>query len=205
MNDNRDAQNFFFGGMVLPEYREGDTTFSGRNVADVIEGGKMEVRAKVTETDRDNLQAGQSATVQVDALPGRVYNAKVGVLTGSASRGNFFETSAVRQFDIGLVLDAPDPEMRAGSSLRVVIDGREVKDALHVPRQAVFDKNGKSRIRRFATARRRDVKAANRTESRAVTSGLNAYAMPWWTPMSPRAVKTPADRSICWRRRRPGR
>jgi HlyD family secretion protein len=175
VKENRDGQFFFFTGMVLPQYREGDTTFSGRNIADVVESGKMEVRAKVTETDRDNLQAGQTATVQVDALPGRTFTAKVGALAGGASRGSFFETSAVRQFDINLQLDQPDPQMRAGSSLRVVIDGREIKDAIHVPRQAVFEKNGKTYVFLQIGDRfdRRDVKVVNRTEGRAVITGLN--------------------------------
>jgi multidrug efflux pump subunit AcrA (membrane-fusion protein) len=175
VKENRDGQFFFFSGMVLPQYREGDSTFSGRNIADVVERGKMEVRAKVTETDRDNLRAGQPATVQIDALPGRTFTAKVGALSGGASRGNFFETSAVRQFDIALELDKPDSAMRAGSSLRVVIDGQELKDVLHVPRQGVFEKNGKNYVFLQIGDRfdRRDVKVVNRTESRAVITGLN--------------------------------
>ncbi len=175
VKENRDGQFFFFSGMVLPQYREGDTTFSGRNIADIVENGKMEVRAKVTETDRDNLKTGQKATVQIDALPGRTFTAKVGALSGGASRGNFFETSAVRQFDIGLELAERDPRMRAGSSLRVVIDGQELSSALHVPRQAVFEQNGKNYVFLAIGERfdRRDVKVVNRTESRAVISGLN--------------------------------
>jgi multidrug resistance efflux pump len=175
VKENRDGQFFFFTGMVLPQYREGDTTFSGRNIADVVESGKMEVRAKVTETDRDNLKTGQKAVVKIDALPGRTFTAKVGALSGGASRGSFFETSAVRQFDIGLQLDELDPQMRAGSSLRVVIDGQELASALHVPRQAVFEKNGKNYVFLQLGDRfdRRDVKVVNRTESRAVISGLN--------------------------------
>jgi HlyD family secretion protein len=176
VKENRDGQYFFFTGMVLPEYREGDTTFSGRNVADIIESGKMEVRAKVTEVDRDNLQTGQSATAQIDALPGRTFAARVGPLSASASRGSYFETSAVRQFDITLELDHPDPAMRAGSSLRLTIDGRELKDVLHVPRQAVFEKAGKNYVflqtgsGRFE---RQDVKVVTATESRAVITGLH--------------------------------
>ena len=175
VKENRDGQFFFFTGMVLPQYREGDSTFAGRNIADIVESGKMEVRAKVTETDRDNLQQGQAATVQVDALPGRTFTAKVGPLSSSASRGSFFETSAVRQFDITLVLDQPEAAMRAGSSLRVVIEGTEIRDALHVPRQAIFEKNGKNYVFLQIGDRfdRRDVKVVNRTESRAVISGLN--------------------------------
>lgn len=179
VKENRDGQFFFFSGMVLPQYREGDTTSSGRNIADIVESGKMEVRAKVTETDRDNLKAGQTATVQIDALPGRTFTAKVGALSSGASRGNFFETSAVRQFDIGLQLDQLDPQMRAGSSLRVVIDGQEVPSALHVPRQAVFEKNGKNYmfLKTGERFERRDVQVVNRTESRAVISGLNEGAV----------------------------
>src|SRR5260370_31007525 len=128
--------------MLLPEYREGDTTFSGRTIADVIESGKMEVRAKVTEIDRDNLQTGQPATAHIDALPGRTFAAKVGPLSANASRGAYFETSAVRQFDITLDLDRADPAMRAGSSVRLLIDGRELKAALHTPRQADFEQAG---------------------------------------------------------------
>ena len=65
--------------------------------------------------------------------------------------------------------------MRAGSSLRVVIDGREIKDALHVPRQAVFEKNGKNYVFLQIGDRfdRRDVKVVNRTEGRAVVTGIN--------------------------------
>lgn len=175
VKDNRDGQQVFFTGMVLPEYRQGDTTFSGRNVADLIESGKMEVRAKVTEVERDNLQAGQTATVQIDALPGRTFSAKVGPLSSSASRGSFFETSAVRQFDIVLDLDKPDPAMRAGSSLRVTIDGREIKDALHIPRQAVFEKSGKNYVfvQNGDRFERHDVKVVTATESRAVVDGLH--------------------------------
>ena len=175
VKENRDGQYFFFSGMVLPEYREGDSTFSGRNIADVIESGKMEVRAKVTEVDRDNLSTGQAATVQIDALPGRAFAAKVGPLSSSASRGSFFETSAVRQFDIVLDLDHPDVAMRAGSSVRLTIDGREVKDALHVPRQAVFEKAGKNYVFLQTGDRfeRRDVKVVTATESRAIITGLH--------------------------------
>jgi multidrug efflux pump subunit AcrA (membrane-fusion protein) len=175
VKENRDGQYFFFSGMVLPEYRQGDTTFSGRNIADLIESGRMEVRAKVTEVDRDNLQTGQSATVQIDALPGRTFTAKVGPLSASASRGSFFETSAVRQFDISLELDNPDPAMRAGSSLRLTIDGREIPNALHVPRQAVFEKAGKNYVflQKGDAFERHDVKVVTATESRAVVEGLH--------------------------------
>ena len=56
----------------------------------------------------------------------------------------------------------------------MTIEGKEIPDALHVPRQAVFEKNGKTHVfvkvgDRFE---QREVKVENRTESRAAIAGL---------------------------------
>ena len=71
VKDNRDAMGgMMIWGMSMPEYREGDTVFPGRPVADVIEEGRMEMRAKVDENDRANLIEGQAASVEIDRSPG---------------------------------------------------------------------------------------------------------------------------------------
>ena len=176
VKENRDATGgMYFWGMILPEYRQGDTVFSGRPIADVVESGRMEVRARVNETDRDNLQTGQPAQVQCDALPGRTFTARVGALSGLANRANFWETTAVRQFDVAFPLDNPDARMKPGSSVRLVIQGKELQNAITVPRQAVFEKGGKTFVYLRAGDRfeRRDVQVTNSTESRAVVSGVN--------------------------------
>ena len=175
--ENRDASGgMFFSGMVLPEYREGDSVWPGRPVVDLIESGRMELRAKIDESDRTNLVEGQVADVSVDSLPGQKFKAKVGALSGLASRGGFFEPTASisRLFDVIFQFESLDPQLRAGASARVFIEGREVANALHVPRQAVFDKNGKNHLfvkvgDRFEP---RDVKVVQRTESRIAIVGV---------------------------------
>ena len=178
VKENRDASGgMFFFGMVLPEYREGDSVWPGRPVADIIESGRMELRAKVDESDRSNLVEGQVAEVTVDALPGQTFTAKVGALSGLASRGNFFEPTASisRLFDVTFQFETPDPGLKAGASARVFIKGKRIDDALHVPRQAVFEKNGKNHVfvrvgTHFET---REVKVLQRTESRIAVEGLS--------------------------------
>jgi HlyD family secretion protein len=176
LKENRDASGgFFFFGMVLPEYRQGDSVWPGRPVADVIESGQMEVRAKVDETDRANLTTGQPAALYVDTLPGSTFKGRVGRLSELASRASWFESSSInRQFDVVFQFDQPDPRLKAGSSARVIIEGKEVADALHLPRQAVFDKNGKNHVfvRIGDRFEQRDVKVVQRTESRVAVSGL---------------------------------
>ena len=62
--ENRDAAGGFFYGRRCRNTARATRRSSGRAIADVIESGKMEVRAKIDETDRDNLQSGQTAVVE---------------------------------------------------------------------------------------------------------------------------------------------
>ena len=173
VKENRDAAGGMFFGQPLPEYREGDQAGPGRPVADVIEAGRMEVRAKVDENDRGNLTPGQPASVFVDALPGEVFAARVGQLAGLANR-QFWDASVTRLFDVTFAFDDPDARLRAGSSARVVVEGKTLADALHVPRQAVFARAGKYHVFVRAGERfeEREVKITQRTESRVVVEGL---------------------------------
>jgi cobalt-zinc-cadmium efflux system membrane fusion protein len=80
----------------------------------------------------------------------------------------------LRQFDVTLRLDHPDARLRPGTSVRVVVTGSEVRDALVVPRQALFQKNGKPVVYVRAGERfeAREVKVTHRTESRIALEGL---------------------------------
>ena len=200
LKENRDASGgMIFWGMVLPEYRAGDQIWPGRPVADVIEAGRMEVRAKIDEGDRPNLVDGQTAIVEVDALPGEKFNARVGQLSGLANRASFFESASVtRLFDLTLQFDNPDPRLKAGGSVRVTLAGKDIPDAVHVPRQAVFDKNGKNFVfvKTGDRFEQRDVKVEQRTESRVVVSGLSegseiALVDPTARPASSGSASTP--------------
>jgi HlyD family secretion protein len=174
--ENRDAAGgMIFWGMILPEYRAGDQISPGRPVVDVIESGRMEVRAKIDESDRTNLVAGQPGVVEVDALPGEKFTARIGQLAGLASRANFWESAGVtRLFDVTLQFEQPDPRLKAGVSTRVTLEGKDVPNAIHVPRQAVFDKNGKNHVfvKTGDRFEQREVKVEQRTESRLAISGV---------------------------------
>jgi HlyD family secretion protein len=179
LKENRNVGGPMYWGMVLPELRAGDQVFPGQPVVDVIEAGRMELRAKIDENDRGNLTEGQEASVSVDALPGETFIAKVGQLSGLASRQNWYDSATTgRTFDVTFSFDKPDPRLKAGVSARLVIEGRQLTGTLHAPRQAVFAKAGKNHVflkvgERFEE---RDVKVTQRTESRVVLEGLQENA-----------------------------
>jgi HlyD family secretion protein len=175
VKENRDGLMMFGPGMVIPEYRQGDSVWPGRPVADVIESGKMEVRAKIAESDRTNITSGQPATLYVDTLPDEKFVVRVGSLSGLAARAQWYESATVtRLFDVSFQFETPDPRLKAGASARVVIEGKEIPDALHVPRQAVLEKNGKTHVfvKTGDRFEQREVKVEHLTESRAAITGV---------------------------------
>jgi hypothetical protein len=175
VKENRDAMGgMMIWGMPMPEYRAGDSVWPGRPVMDVIENGRMELRAKVDENDRTNLTEGQAAVIDVDTIPGRTFKAKVGTLSAPARRAEWEGQTSTRQFDLSFSFDELDPRMRAGASASVTVEGRQIANALTLPRQAVFQKSGKTHVfvkvgERFE---QREVKVVQRTESRAAIEGL---------------------------------
>ena len=176
--ENRDQTNIFYSGMTLPPYRAGDMVMSGRLVLEVHASGTMEVRTKVNEQERANVSEGQAASVVADALPGPPFQARVSSLAGAAARATFFDSSSgpLRLFDVGLRLDRPDPRLKPGTSVRIIVNGAEIRDALTLPRQAVFQKDGKPvvYVRSGTGFAARDVQIAHRTESRVALTGLEA-------------------------------
>src|SRR5215469_10086593 len=57
------AGGFFWGGMSLPEFREGDQVEPGRTVGRVIDPKEMELAAKVGELERNSIREGQSVDI----------------------------------------------------------------------------------------------------------------------------------------------
>lgn len=181
VRDNRDASGgFFFSGMTLPAYRAGDNVFAGRPTMDIFDISKMEVRGKVNEQERNNVAAGQTATVESDSLPGRPLTAKVMAVSGMAqSEGMFSDSSGpLREFDVTLALDQSTEMLRPGTTVRLLIAGTKVDNVLHVPRQAVFEKNGKPIVylRTGSGFEVRVVTLKHRTEARIALEGLEAGA-----------------------------
>ncbi|MGH9330666.1 MAG: efflux RND transporter periplasmic adaptor subunit, partial [Vicinamibacterales bacterium] len=177
LRTNPDASGGFgFPGMVLPEYRVGDTIGPGRALADVLEAGQMQIRARVNENDRANLAVGQSAAIRVEAAPGRFFAGRIVSLGALASRGNWWESNqAGRQFDAFFQITDRDVRLRPGGSVRIVVAGQAVENTLQIPRQAVFAREGKTVVYvrdrdRFAP---REVKVSHRSENRVAVEGID--------------------------------
>jgi HlyD family secretion protein len=172
---NDEGVMFFYNGMTAPEYRAGDMVSSGRQVAEILDIAKMELVARVAETDRNRLAAGQRAEVIIDHEPTSTRAAHV-VNVGGVRMGRGFGRAEgpVRMIDVSLALDQPLLSGRPGLSAKVVVNGDPLKNVLYVPRQAVFDQDGKPTVfvKRGSTFERRPVKISARTDTLVVVDDL---------------------------------
>lgn len=142
--NERASGGFFFTGMTIPDYRDGDQVYPGNIIAEVLATGDMELSAKISEADRSNLKTGQSVKVRVDALPDVELHANVQGVAATASSDDFWSSDSGQTFNATFQLDHADPRLRPGFTARLTILSGQIKDALLVPRQAVLRKAGKA-------------------------------------------------------------
>jgi HlyD family secretion protein len=166
---------FFFSGMSLPEYREGDQVEPGRPVGQVIDAKEMELSAKVGELERNNIKEGQSVDIQLDALPGNTFHGTVKTVGGANTR-RMFDDDTSTKFEVTIKLADPDPRMRPGLTAHIFINGDPRKDVLYAPRQALFLKEDKRvvYVRHGNSFDPREVKIQAENESRAAIEGIGA-------------------------------
>ena len=102
------AMQIGWPGMTVPDYRAGDQVQSGTAVAEVIDSSQMELTSKIGEQERGNVKVGQSAEVEFDALPGRIFPGTVKTVGGMSTK-QFWEANTQGKFDIAIPVVNPRP------------------------------------------------------------------------------------------------
>ncbi len=120
----------------------GMTVWVGHAVAELPQLDRMEGKVYVLEADAGGLREGLEAEVVLEAHPGEVFPATV-------QRVDALPTPRVRNvpvqyFAVKLELARTDPErMKPGQRIRATLFLDRQPDALTVPREALFDRDGK--------------------------------------------------------------
>ena len=169
------AGQFFFGpGMSAPEYQEGDQTSSGRPIATILDVSQMEIFSQVPETSRADISTGETIEIRVDADPKQTFPGKVKAVSGMAT-GSDWGGDPTRRFDVTFAMDAQNSSMRPGQTAQIVIRGETLKNVLHIPRQAVFMRNGKPVVfvRAGRTFESKPIQIKHSMESQIVVDGIS--------------------------------
>jgi multidrug efflux pump subunit AcrA (membrane-fusion protein) len=164
---------FYFTGMTLPDYHEGDQVQAGSSIAQVVDPQGLELTSKIGEQDHANVQMAEAVEVIFDALPGQVFHGKVKSV-GGMSMPQFFSNNAGGNFEVSIQLADADTRLRSGFTAQIVFLGGTKKNVIYVPRQALFLKDGKRivYVKKGSGYEQREVKIESQNESRAAIEGL---------------------------------
>lgn len=117
---------------------EGTEVRERQELVTIPRQGGMIVEASLHESVIKKVQAGQKATIRVDAIPGRTFNGTVDFVSLLPDSQNFWANPNQRLFETRVVVDEATVEMRPGMSCEVEILVDSLDDVLQVPVQAVF-------------------------------------------------------------------
>lgn len=116
----------------LSSFNEGTVIYT---VADV---GDMLIKASINEVDIGRVRLGSPVEITVDAFPYRRFDGKVSHISPAAHLKD-----KIKVFDTEVILPAQVAEFRAGMTANIEIRGERADQALSVPVEAIFKKDGR--------------------------------------------------------------
>lgn len=164
-----------FGGEQ--EFRAGDRAWAGASIVELPDLSSVHLEARLDESDRGRLDAGQDASVRIEAIPGREFTARIDTISLLARVDFSAGWPPPRNFTLGLVLLDVDPKIRPGMTAVARIATERVPDVLLVPPEAVHQKDGSPVVYvldGWGFVERRVQVTRRGKEQVAVTSGLQA-------------------------------
>lgn len=122
--------------------RVGDQVWNNQVMAEIPDLSAMEAEVFVLEADAGGLAPGRPARMALESRPGVEHAARIARVEALAKPR--FRGSPVQYFGVVLALGETDPGiMKPGQRVRATLELDERPRALTVPRQAVFEREGK--------------------------------------------------------------
>lgn len=147
----------------------GDRVTTNQQLFRVADYGAMQITISVDELDIAKARLGQTATILLDALPGRTYTGKVSKINPEGIFRNDIAT-----FEVTVQVEKPEG-LLAGMNATVNITVEE-KRGLYLPAQAVQVQRGRALVQQLENGEpvTREIAIGLRTSQRVeVVSGLN--------------------------------
>ena len=154
--------------------RVGATVWSGSVLGEIPDLREMKAEVFVLEADAAGLAVGQKATLTLESHPNVACHGKISQVDKLARPR--FRGVPVQYFGVTLALDRTDPKvMKPGARVRAVIEVENRANAFSIPRQCLFEKDGKKIVYRRRNGKFEAVPVTIGTSSAGrvvVTSGV---------------------------------
>ncbi len=133
--------NYSQGWVNAKPFKAGDNAGAGQQIAEIPDLDSMEMDAKVEETDRGRLTAGQDVRIRIDALPELTITAKLTQVSPLAEQS--FDWPPTRSFHAYASIAKPDPRLRPDMNGGMDVIVNRIPDAISIPAAAIFTQDGK--------------------------------------------------------------
>jgi len=154
--------------------RVGNNVWPGQPLGEIPDMNSMKAEVFVLEADAAGLAVGQKARVALESNPLISFSGKVTQVDKLARPR--FRGVPVQYFGVTVMLDRTDPSiMKPGARVRAVLEIENRNNVFSIPRQALFEKEGKKLVYRKRSGRFEalPVEIASSTPGRVVvTKGL---------------------------------
>jgi RND family efflux transporter MFP subunit len=127
---------------AAPEFRQGDRAWPGASIVELPDLSSVHMLARLDESDRSRLQAGQAATIRIESVPGREFKAKIDSISMLARVDYNSTWPPPKNFDLDLLLLEVDPRIRPGMTSVARIATERIPDVILVPSEAIFQQSG---------------------------------------------------------------
>jgi HlyD family secretion protein len=125
-------------------FKPGDRAWPGAPLAELPDADSLRISAHVDETERGRLAVKQPVTLHLDAIPDRQFTGTIEEISTLASEDFSAGWPIPRNFDVRIILDQSDPRLKPGMTAQVTVIVDRVRDALAIPVQASFQKEGET-------------------------------------------------------------
>ena len=130
-------------GNIAP-YKAGDRAWPGAGIAEIPDASSLRITARVDEVERGRLAAGQTATLQFDAIADKQFTGKISHIGTLATTDFSAGWPFPQDFGLEIAVDQPDQRLKPGMSAQITIIVNRVTDAITIPAQASFMKSGQT-------------------------------------------------------------
>ncbi|HLZ52469.1 MAG TPA: efflux RND transporter periplasmic adaptor subunit [Candidatus Acidoferrum sp.] len=161
-------------------FKQGDRAWPGAGLMELPDATALKISARIEEAERGQLNVGQTAKLQFDALPDRSFEGKVKTISPTASLDFTAGWPIPRNFSVELSLSELDPRLTPGMGAQVRVAVARVPDGIVIPARALFRKAGRTVVyeKHGSKFEERDVEVSRKSGDEVlVAKGIQPGAM----------------------------
>lgn len=140
-----DPRQRMYGWGMTQELKVGGKIHPHNPLLSVPDLTAFKVNLQVNEGDVNKVKDGLTAEIRPEAIPNTTFKGKVVKVSKVSGQQQWWAAdSGSAKFDVEIEVEGVDPRIRPGMKCKTEILIEEVKGVVHVPVDAVFEKEGKT-------------------------------------------------------------